>query len=278
MRIIKKGSIVTRKSYGNDILFKVERILKYRNYKEVAILKGVTIRIKADSDIEDLDIVSNLVVKKHLNKLDKKIDDRIIEETLNLKNRLINIEHIYTGRILHIDGDKKYAEKSSKYYKKVGLNAIVKNIAEIDQANTVGKLLEKYNPDILVITGHDGMLKKGCNYNDVYNYRNSGCFIKAVMEARRKALNKELVIFAGACQSYYEGLIMAGANFASSPDRILIDVMDPLIVAEKIAKTSKDKFVTIKDIEGELRDGRRGISGVGGSGKMKRMSYNELVK
>lgn len=34
---------------------------------------------------------------------------------------------------------------------------------------------------------------------------------------------KKLVIFAGACQSYFEAIISAGANFASSPARILID-------------------------------------------------------
>ena len=28
---------------------------------------------------------------------------------------------------------------------------------------------------------------------------------------------KELAIFAGACQSYYEAIMAAGANFASSP-------------------------------------------------------------
>ncbi len=32
----------------------------------------------------------------------------------------------------------------------------------------------------------------------------------------------ELVIFAGACQSHYEEIIKAGANFASSPHRILM--------------------------------------------------------
>ena len=39
---------------------------------------------------------------------------------------------------------------------------------------------------------------------------------------------------------------MAGANFASSPARILIDFMDPIIVAEKIAVTDEKRFVTIK--------------------------------
>ena len=69
-----------------------------------------------------------------------------------------------------------------------------------------------------------------------------------------------MVIFAGACQSYYEALISAGANFASSPARILIDFMDPLVVARKIATTDSNKFLTIGDIEDELRDGERGIN------------------
>lgn len=51
-----------------------------------------------------------------------------------------------------------------------------------------------------------------------------------------------MVIFAGACQSYYEGLILAGANFASSPARILIDFIDPLIVAERVAITDEKSF------------------------------------
>lgn len=104
------------------------------------------------------------------------------------------------------------------------------------------------------------MIRKGTKFNDLYNYRNSKYFIRTVEEARRQNLKKDLVIFAGACQSYYEGLMMAGSNFASSPARILIDFMDPLVVAERIAITSQEKFVTIKDIEQELRDGQRGVS------------------
>lgn len=42
----------------------------------------------------------------------------------------------------------------------MGLNAIVKNIPENKQALVVRQLLERYNPDILIITGHDAMLKK----------------------------------------------------------------------------------------------------------------------
>ena len=38
------------------------------------------------------------------------------------------------------------------YYKKMGLNAVVKNIPENRQSKIVYRLLTIYNPDILVIT------------------------------------------------------------------------------------------------------------------------------
>lgn len=63
--------------------------------------------------------------------------------------------------------------------------------------------------------------------------------------------------------------MFAGANFASSPSRILIDFLDPLIVAEKIATTENYKFITIDDIAKELRDGTKGVGGVGANGKME---------
>ena len=59
----------------------------------------------------------------------------------------------------------------------------------------------------------------------------------------------------------------SGANFASSPGRILIDFMDPLIVAEKIAITPRNKFITINDILADLRDGKKSIDGIGSMGK-----------
>jgi len=118
------------------------------------------------------------------------------------------------------------------------------------------------------------MIKKGTKYNDIYNYRNSKYFIEAVKNAREcESLNKDLVIFAGACQSYYEELINAGANFASSPARILIDFIDPLIVAERVATTDCNKYLTIKDIENELRDGQRGVNGIGAMGKKKILEF-----
>ena len=191
------------------------------------------------------------------------------KETTILSSRLKN--EISTGKILHLDGDRKYSEKSRRYYQKVGLKAIVKNIPESKQPKVVYNLLKYYNTDILVITGHDGMFHKERGYNDIYNYKNSRHFIETVKEARRyeKDFFNDIVIFAGACQSYFEALIMAGANFASSPARILIDFLDPLIIAKKVATTDSFKYITIDDIEYELRDGRRGVGGIGANGKQK---------
>ncbi len=42
--------------------------------------------------------------------------------------------------------------KAKKYYEKMGLNAIVKNIPENKQPQIIGSLVRKYNPDIIIIT------------------------------------------------------------------------------------------------------------------------------
>lgn len=113
------------------------------------------------------------------------------------------------------------------------------------------------------------MIKLKTGYNDLYNYRNSKHFVETVKEARRydEINKKDLVIFAGACQSYFEALISAGANFASSPARILIEFLDPLIVAKNIATTEQYKYITIDDIANQLRDGKKGVGGLGAYGK-----------
>lgn len=277
MSKIKKGDIVVRKTYGKDILFVVKNII-CRNKTKIAILQGLIERIEADSELEDLEIVDKQTINDKMKQFRQKIDSEIIltkGEKSKYKIGCIlsnsrNKEKIVTGKILHLDGDKKYSQKSYYYYKKLGLNAIVKNIPEYRQPKLVYRLLTIHNPDILVITGHDGMIKKGRDYHNLYNYRNSKYFIETVKEARRYDIekNNHLVIFAGACQSYFEAIISAGANFASSPARILIDFLDPLVIAEKIAFTEGYKYITIDDIAQELRDGKKGVSGIGANGKM----------
>lgn len=174
-----------------------------------------------------------------------------------------------TGKILHLDGDKKYSDKAYSYYKKAGLNAIVKNISEKKQPYVIKDLLRKYNPDILVITGHDKILNKSRDFYNIYNYKHSLYFVNTVYKAREyKPSKDELVIFAGACQSFFEALIEAGANFASSPARIMIDFMDPIAVAEQIAKTPNCKYLTMNEILPSIREGAKGVGGTRGKGKM----------
>lgn len=272
MEKVKKGDIVARRSYGCDILFSVENIIKSTNGIKIVILKGITVRILADAYVEDLVILDEKQLDDSLRSLDIKIEDRINrliklgKKTLQNKER--NINYVGAGTILHLDGDKLYSEKSARYYKKMGLKAIVKNVPENKQYLVVKDYINKYTPDVLVLTGHDGMIKTGTKYGDLSNYRNSKYFAQAVVEARKVIpTSNKLAIFAGACQSFFEIIMASGANFASSPGRILIDFMDPLIVAEKIATTERSKFVTINDIVNDLRDGKKSIGGSGVMGK-----------
>lgn len=284
MSKFRKGDIVGRISYNKDVIFEITKIIKTSSNNEICILKGITERIVADSPPEDLEIVDKRIVNKKIKSIEDKIENRIQkcikcgEYNVKKKSKMfyfINNEkrgenqNIYTGKILHLDGDRKYSEKAAKYYKSLGLEAIVKNVPENKQAIMVKTLLDRYNPDILILTGHDGMIRKGTDFNNVYNYRNSRHFINTVNEARKweRTQAKNLAIFAGACQSYYEAIILAGANFASSPKRIMIDFIDPLIVAEKIAITDSNKYLRIEDIEEEIREGRAGVDGVGSMGK-----------
>jgi len=169
MNNIKKGDIVGRKSYGKDVLFSVKNIIDTKKGK-IAILRGVTRRVEADSELEDLELIETERIRKNINELDKKIEARINQTRKEKENEKYKIglvtqnkrmkERIITGKILHLDGDRKYSEKSYIYYKKLGLNAVVKNIPEYKQPRVVYNLLEAYQPDILVITGHDRYDKK----------------------------------------------------------------------------------------------------------------------
>ncbi len=148
MNKIKKGSIVVRKSHNQDILFKVIRIIK-TNADIIAVLQGVFERIEVDSPISDLELIERKVVNRELASFNQKINLKLNSSFFS--NRLLKEKKI-TGRILHLDGDRKYAIKSYSYYKKLGLHAIVKNISEYKQPKLVYSLLKNYTPDILVVT------------------------------------------------------------------------------------------------------------------------------
>ena len=151
---IKKGDIVGRISYGKDIFFYVDRIIENKNTgKTYAILKGIKYRIEADSLIDDLEKIDKEKIEFENRGFDKKIKQRIEIKTNNLLVKEKNRRNTDTyPLILHLDGDKKYTRKSEKYYNKLGLRAIVKNIPENKQPYVIGGLVKKYNPDIVIIT------------------------------------------------------------------------------------------------------------------------------
>lgn len=277
MENFKVGDIVARKSYNYDILFRITAI-----NGNIADLVGVTVRIVADAPEYDLEHMSDEKINKmvtsientrrlrvnrcysNMNSMGKKFN-MIREPVLNDIPNMYHKESVLRkpGVVLHIDGDAEYTKKCKDNYTRMGLTSYAYNIPEQEQYKQVYGLLQKIRPNILILTGHDAFMKRRNDIYNIENYKNSKYYIQAVLEARRYEHNLDnLVIFAGACQSFYEAIISAGANFASAPKRVLIDMMDPLIVAETIAYTPVDDFVPISNIISNTREGINGIGGL----------------
>ena len=249
---INKGDFVTRKSYNNDTIFKVINIKDGVYY-----LKGVEVRLYADSNFNDL--VKCLEPKEESYE-QKDRGNKNIEES----------DYFYLpGKILHIDGDNEYLDKCLKYYKHAGVFAIGKKIKEEDIYEQIGMLLNEYKPDIVIITGHDAYYKKKGSIKDNSNYKNTKNFIKAVKAARSyEKSHEKLVIIAGACQSNYEELIKAGANYASSPKRVNIHALDPAIIAVTVALTERNREIDLKSVLEKTKYGKDGMGGIMGNGLM----------
>ncbi|WP_196001669.1 sporulation peptidase YabG [Clostridium sp. 1001271B_151109_B4] len=280
------GDTVVRKSYDKDITFKIIDI-KEMDGKIVYILKGISIRIIADSPEDDLEHVDvnfigekekilnsrvNDAIKKAVNTRGYRHDPTTLTRSSKSQKKAPNNELIFgrPGKILHIDGDKDYLETCLKVYKQLSLDAVGRAISERDQATKVVDLVKEIKPDIVVLTGHDSVLKTSDDYLDLNNYRNSKYYIDAVKALRNyNSSYDELVIFAGACQSCYECLLDAGANFASSPSRVLIHCLDPVFVCEKIAYTNIDSVVSITNIVENTITGIKGIGGLQTRGKYR---------
>lgn len=230
MEKFKVGDIVARKSYNYDVIFKVIGI----NNNGLIDLAGLTVRILADAPDYDLKYVSKEEVEKRLKNEEISRRDRINRCYSNLSkkfNHMNNIREPFNfndnpnlfqkdavlkkpGIILHIDGDSEYTEKCRDSYRKMGLTVYAYNIPESEQYRQVYSLLQKIRPNILILTGHDAFIRKRNDIYNIDNYKNSKYYIQAVLEARRYEHNLDnLVIFAGACQSYYEAIISARCKF-----------------------------------------------------------------
>ncbi len=252
--MIKVGDIVSRNKYNNDTLFKVVKI-----ENDIYYLCGIEIRLCADSELSDLK-------KEEINIKEEEDDERILD-TLNITKEERDDFFYIPGRILHIDGDNEYLKRCLRFYKSANLEAIGVFEKEENLEKNIMKYLEDIKPDILIITGHDAYYKQKGMDNKLY--KNSDNFAKAVKRAREyeKSYDK-LKIIAGACQSNYEKLINAGANFASSPKRVNIHALDPAIIAVSISKTENTKELDIIDLLEKTKCKKEGIGGIRTYGSM----------
>lgn len=244
------GDYVSRNSYDNDTVFEIIKI-----EGNLVYLKGVNIRLYADSDIDDLELVEKEEI----------IDDDVLLNRIGSDFSLLDrSEYFYLpGKVLHIDGDEDYLNRCLKFYNKFNIMAYGVCLEEDNIENEIDRYLRELNPDIVVITGHDAYYKRKGSKNNIDNYKNSIHFVNAVKVAKNYEKNPDkLAIIAGACQSDYEELIKAGATFASSPKRVNIHALDPAIVASSIALSDRNKVIDLISVIKKTKYGKDGIGGV----------------
>ena len=251
----KIGDLVTRESHQNDTVFKIIEL-----NQEICYLKGLNIRLCADSPLSDL--------KRYREEED--IEEREFLDRLKPDIVLDRNDYFYLpGKILHIDGDEEYLKRCLDYYEQSHIWAVGIVEKEDEVASNIRNWLEEYNPNIVIITGHDAYYQKKGTKDNLEAYKNSSNFVNSIKEARKyEKSHEKLIIIAGACQSDYEELIKAGANFASSPRRINIHALDPAIIACIMSLSDINQDIDLKAILEKTKYGPSGIGGIKTKGTM----------
>lgn len=274
MMAIEVGDMVTRRSYGKDIVFYVRRIVG--SEKPIAQLIGANVRLFADSPLDDLILLDYRSKPANPSVIKTIISQIMLQRTkpsLQSQHRIEAAGFEYMplpGKVLHIDGEEHYLEQCLALYKNLNVPVIGLHIPESVQPGKIRSVLAEHNPDILVITGHDGLLRKQSNRDFLIHYRSSQYFVETVKEARIYDSNRDgMVIIAGACQSHFERLIEAGANFATAPERVMVHCFDPVFVAEKLAYTPFTQVVNLPALFHATISGKDGIGGIETRGKFR---------
>lgn len=270
---MKQGDLVVRKSYGGDVIFKIQEF----SY-QTALLRGIDYRLLADASVADLNPAPEARIEEHEAAMQKRQSEvrsamakedpaaLAVKQTRSAKQQR-NAQSYFEipGKVLHLDGDPNYLRKSMALYGELRVPAEGIYVPESSMADALVRLLPQVRPDIVVITGHDGILKdrKDGDMQSLESYKNSRNFVNAVRTARQYERNRDgLVVVAGACQSHFEALLQAGANYASSPGRVLIHALDPLYIAAKVAFTSIKDTVQMMDIVEHTMSGLEGLGGI----------------
>ncbi|UQZ84898.1 Sporulation-specific protease YabG [Paenibacillus konkukensis] len=275
---MKQGDLVTRRSYGGDIIFKIQNIIRQQ-----AVLRGVDYRLLADAPLTDLTTVtvnanSQTAAGSRPPWMEtmRKSRNRAVTGYASANGTGGETAPAFfemPGKVLHLDGDPAYLRKCMNLYGELKVPAEGYYVSEPHMADAMYRLLPQVKPDIVVVTGHDGILKtrRSGDIANLGSYKNSHHFVNAVRVARQYEKNKDtLTVVAGACQSHFEALMQAGANYASSPSRVLIHALDPLCVAVKVAYTPIRDTVNIVDVIGLTHSGLEGIGGVESRGSYRR--------
>ncbi|PLR80263.1 sporulation peptidase YabG [Bacillus canaveralius] len=274
--------IVGRISYHCDIMFRVIDI-KEEAGRKTAVLAGEDVRLIADAPYEDLIIIDpskRTKLAREFRSLEEQSFKLFRQDVDLLKQKQeydatggYSKSHNFfqmPGRVLHLDGDPVYLKKCLQLYEKVGVPVYGIHCAEKEMPDKIVHLIDYYRPDILVITGHDAYSKAKGKINDLNAYRHSRHFVQTVKEARRKIPHlDQLVIFAGACQSHFESLIHAGANFASSPSRVNIHALDPVYIVAKISFTPFMERINVWDVLRNTLTGQKGLGGIETKGVLR---------
>jgi spore coat assembly protein len=265
------GELVTRSSYNHDILFRISNISN-----DTITLHGEDIRLEADATPNDLVKIEERDLEKRKKQSKEKEDYsfRLFRQDYQLMKEKREYESTagyhypsnyfqIPARVLHLDGDRLYLRKCINLYQRIGLQVHGVHLDEKEMPTEIGSLIEKIQPDIIVITGHDSFSRNKGKKSDIRAYRHSKYFAETVREARKVVPNlDQLVIFAGACQSHFESLIRAGANFASSPSRINIHALDPVYITAKVAYTPFMEKLVVWDALRNTMTGEKGLGGL----------------
>ncbi|MGD6796519.1 sporulation peptidase YabG [Metabacillus indicus] len=280
---VKIGDIVARKSYQCDVLFRVIDLKQTEDGNWAAILYGEEVRLIADALCDDLAVIDDrerMERKVHeKEKLEQSLyllkqDYRLLQEKREYQataNYSHNEEFFHLpGKVLHLDGDPTYLQKCLSLYERVGVPVFGVHVKETEMENVVAELIEEYRPNILVVTGHDAYSKHKGPINDLNAYRHSKHFVQTVRNARKAVPHlDQLVIFAGACQSHFESIIRAGANFASSPSRVNIHALDPVYIVAKISFTPFTERINVWDVLRNTLTREKGLGGIETKGVLR---------
>ncbi|MFC5701320.1 sporulation peptidase YabG [Cohnella faecalis] len=274
---MKQGDLVVRKSYGGDMLFRIAAV----GGKD-ALLRGMDYRLLADAPIQDLQAVrypdelgGTRTARIHTNEsLRRMREERVRTASLSRQPNDSDYRRQpffeLPGKVLHLDGDANYLKKSMQVYNQLHVPAEGAHCLESQMPLVLQRLLPHVRPDIVVITGHDGVLKQREDLQHIGSYKNSLNFVHSVNVAREYERNRDsLVVVAGACQSHFEALLQAGANFASSPGRIMIHALDPVYVAVRAAFTPFRETINIADVIAHTISGMQGVGGIETVGKYR---------